>query len=70
MVVISTRVTAELADALDARAVALGATRSALLRALIEDAADSGEPPSMPPTRQEQLDDELHRLRDCRGADP
>lgn len=62
MVVISTRVPAELADALDAWADATGTCRSAVVRALIEDGIDAGEMPSVPPTRQEQLDVELERL--------
>lgn len=64
MVVISTRVPPELLQAVDAAVVALGTTRSAMLRALIEDIADLGELPSVPPTRQQQLDDELERLRE------
>lgn len=64
MVVISTRVPAELADVLDAWAVALGATRSAVLRGLIEDGIDAGELPSVPPTSQQLLDAEDERLRE------
>jgi antitoxin component of RelBE/YafQ-DinJ toxin-antitoxin module len=64
MAVISTRVPAELAETLDAWAAALGPTRSAVVRALIEDAADVGELPSVLPTRQELLDDELQRMRE------
>lgn len=64
MVVISTRVPSELADALDAWADAIGTCRSAVVRALIEDGIDAGELPTVPPTRQELLDDELQRLRE------
>ena len=63
MVVISTRVPAELLEVVDAAAVALGRTRSAVLRALVEDMADLGELPDVAPTRQEQLDAELEHLR-------
>ena len=43
---------AELLQALDAAAAELHATRSALIRGLIEDGIDSGELPSVSPTRR------------------
>lgn len=55
MVVISTRVPAELAEVLDAWAAAQRVTRGALLRALVEDVVDSGEPPSPSPSTAELL---------------
>ena len=61
---INVRLPAALVQALDAWAHALGATRSAVLRGLIEDAADAGELPSVPATRQELLDAEDERLRE------
>lgn len=62
--IVSVRLPGELVDALDAWADALGATRSTVLRGLIEDGIDAGELPSVPPTRQELLDVEFERLRE------
>jgi predicted DNA-binding protein len=61
---INLRLPSGLLQALDAWATALGATRSAVLRGLIEDAADATELPTLSPTHQEQLDVELERLRE------
>ena len=61
---INLRLPSGLLQALDACAGAVGATRSAMLRALVEDMADTTELPTLPPTRQEQLDAELQRLRE------
>ena len=64
MVVVSTRVPAELADALDAWADAIGTCRAAVVRALIEDGIDAGVLPTPSPTSQQLLDVELERLRE------
>lgn len=61
---INLRLPSGLLQALDACAGAVGATRSAMLRALVEDMADTSELPTLPPTRAELLDDELQRLRE------
>lgn len=65
---INFRLPVELLASLDACASALGATRSALLRGLIEDATDSAELPSAPTTASEAIelvsDDEFERLRE------
>ena len=59
MVTIGLRVPVELADAIDAAAARAHATRSALIRGLIEDGVDDVV---LPPTRQDELDLELERL--------
>jgi predicted transcriptional regulator len=59
--VVSTRLPDDLLQAIDAAAAERQATRSALLRALVEDAVDVGDLPDVPPPSQ---DDELGRLRD------
>ena len=64
MVRISVRVPSELVEAVDAWAVALGRTRSRVIRAVLEDALDSGQLPGVSPTSEEQLDAELQRLRE------
>jgi hypothetical protein len=61
---VTMRMPAELLEAVDAAAAERRATRSALIRGVLEDAFDSGELPTVPPTPQEQLDDELERLRE------
>lgn len=55
MVVLSTRVPAELAEALDTWAAQQHVTRAALLRAIVEDVIDVGEPPSVPQSTSELL---------------
>lgn len=62
--IVSVRLPRELIAVLDAWAVALGATRSTVLRGLIEDGVDAGEMPSVPPTSRELLDAEDERLRE------
>ena len=67
MVKISVRVPVELPEAVDGWAVALGTSRSSVIRGVLEDMVDAGEPPVVPPTRQEELDEDLERLRElCR----
>jgi predicted transcriptional regulator len=62
---VTLRMPVDLRDAVDATAAARHATRSAVIRAVLEDAIDAGELPNMP-TQQELLDrdDEFERLRD------
>ena len=65
MALISVRMPAELLQALDAWAVELGRTRSAVLRAVLEDLVDAGETPSVPPpplTRRERLEADVARM--------
>ena len=64
MVVISTRVPAELADALDAWAAERRATRAAIIRALVEDAVDAGELPHTPMQSTSELLAELRAAED------
>jgi len=61
---VTMRMPAELLGAVDAAAAERHATRSALIRGVLEDALDAGELPDVSPTRQELLDDELQRLRE------
>jgi predicted transcriptional regulator len=61
--VVSTRLPGDLVGALDAAAAERQATRSALLRAIVEDAIDANELPDVAPTPQDELDREDARLR-------
>lgn len=74
MVLISIRLPAGMVAAVDAAAVERHATRSALIRGVLEDALDSGElpdVPSSPESVREQLaelrDRELEQLRQLTG---
>lgn len=60
---INVRLPAALVEALDAWASAIGTSRSAVFRALVEDMIDADALPTVSPT-QEQLDVELERLRE------
>lgn len=64
MGLVTVRMPAELLQAVDAAVAERHATRSALIRGVLEDALDAGELPSVSPTRQEQLDVEFERLRE------
>ena len=66
MVVITARVPSDLAEAVDAWAAERHATRSALLRALVEDAVDSGEAPRPPSPSTAELLAELRADEDAR----
>jgi Ribbon-helix-helix protein, copG family len=61
---VTLRMSAELIEALDAAAAERHATRSALIRGVLEDALDAGELPTVRPTSQELLDVEFERLRE------
>ena len=72
---VTLRMSAELLQAVDAAAAECHATRSALIRGVLEDALDAGELPSVlraPTTADELLeqlrDDELARLRELSRA--
>lgn len=74
MGLIKLRMSAELVDAIDAAASERHATRSAVIRAVLEDAIDVGALPAAlpaPATTAELLeqlrDDELERLREIVG---
>lgn len=61
---VTLRMSAELIEALDAAAAERHATRSALIRGVLEDALDAGELPTASPTSRELLDAEDARLRE------
>ena len=61
---VTLRMPAELLEALDAAAAERHATRSALIRGVLEDALDAGELPTASPTSQQLLDVEFERLRE------
>lgn len=74
MGLITLRMSPELLDAVDAAAAERHATRSALIRGVLEDALDGGALPtvSRPPATTDELleqlrDDELARLREIAG---
>jgi hypothetical protein len=72
--IVSARMPEELVAALNAWAIRHRTSRSAVLRALVEDAVDAGEPPDAPAPAvtvddivEELRDEELERLRELAG---